>query len=158
MCNVDWESVLREGHEFLDEVCPLVQKGVEFGFLGFVVKRSLRNQWQGGCGGSVVGVVVEVGVEVEDDGSALFIPVLSTMLELWESPLGFVQMVDLSLLSSRPGGENFFGEEGEASCQRVRDSVEGAVVLMNVHSRVWVGVSHLVFHKWKRFCAPSRGR
>ena len=40
--------------------------------------------------------------------SALFIPVLSTMLELWESPLGFVQMVDLSLLSSRPRGKNFF--------------------------------------------------
>ena len=37
-------------------------------------------------------------------------------------------------------------EEGEASCQRVRVSVEGEVVLIHVNSRVWVGVSHLVFH------------
>ena len=54
--------------EFLDEVCPLVQEDVEFSFLGFVVKGSLRVQWQSGSGGSVVGGVVEVGVEVEDDG------------------------------------------------------------------------------------------
>ena len=97
MCDVDWESALSEGHEFLDEVCPLVQEDVEFSFLGFFVEGSLRDQWQSGSGGSVVGGVVKVGVEVEDDGaSALFIPVLSTRLELWESPLGFVQMVDLS--------------------------------------------------------------
>ena len=38
LCNVDWESALGEGHEFLDEVCPLVQKDVEFVCLGFVVK------------------------------------------------------------------------------------------------------------------------
>ena len=68
MCNVDWESVLSEGHEFLDEVCPLVQKDVEFIFLGFVVKGSLRVQWQSGGGGSVVDDLVEVGVEVEDGG------------------------------------------------------------------------------------------
>ena len=37
-------------------------------------------------------------------------------------------------------------EEGEASCQGVRVSVEGEVVLFIVHSRAWVGVSHLVFH------------
>ena len=24
LCNVEWESALSEGHEFLDEVCPLV--------------------------------------------------------------------------------------------------------------------------------------
>ena len=67
MCNVDWESALSEGHEFLDEVCPLVQEDVEFCFLGFVVKGSLRVQWQSGCGGGVVGGVVKVGVEVEDE-------------------------------------------------------------------------------------------
>ena len=39
---MDWESVLSEGHKFLDEVSPLVQEGVEFGFLSFVVKGSLR--------------------------------------------------------------------------------------------------------------------
>ena len=82
--------------------------------------------------------------------SALFIPVLSTMLELWESPLGFVQMVVLSLL------EELLVEEGETLCQRVRVSIEGEVVLINVHSRVWVGVSHLVFHDGDRFCAQSR--
>ena len=117
MCNVEWESALSEGHEFLDEVCPLVQKDVEFSFLGFVVKGSLRVQWQRGSGGSVAGGVVKVG--------ALFIPVLSTMLELWESPLGFVQMVDLSLLSSRPRGENFFwrrAKRGSAFPLRVRSS------------------------------------
>ena len=94
---MDWESALGEGHEFLDEVCPLVQKDVEFCFLGFVEKGSLGVQWQGGGGGSVAGG-----------------PVLSTMLELWESPLGFVQMVDMSLLSSRPRGKKFtlaFGSE-----------------------------------------------
>ena len=78
--------------------------------------------------------------------SALFLPVLSTRLELWESPLGFVQMVDLSLLSSRPRGEELLLEEGEASCQGVRVAVEGEVVLMNVHSCVWVRVSHLIFN------------
>ena len=29
-------------------------------------------------------------------------------------------------------------EEGEASCQGVRVTVEGEVVLINVHPRVWV--------------------
>ena len=65
---MEWESALSEGHEFLDEVCPLVQEGVEFRFFGFVVKGSLRVQWQRGSGGSVAGGVVKVGVEVEDDG------------------------------------------------------------------------------------------
>ena len=65
---MDWESTLSEGHEFLDDVCSLVQKDVEFCFLSFVVEGSLRVQWQCGSGGSVAGGVVEVGVEVEDDG------------------------------------------------------------------------------------------
>ena len=55
-------------------------------------------------------------------------------------------MVDLSLLSSRPRGENFFLEEDEASCQGIRVAVEGEVVLINVHSHVWVRVSHLIFN------------
>ena len=129
MCFLDRESVLGEGHEFHDEVCPLVQKDVEFCFLGFVVERSLRVEWQGGGGGSVVGGVVEVGVEVEDDGCVgSFIQVLSSMLELWESPLGFVQMVVLSLLSSRPTGKNNFWRRaspparGAAFPLRVRSS------------------------------------
>ena len=58
--------------------------------------------------------------------------------------MGFAQMVDL--LSSWPRDKNFFLEEGESSGQGVRVSVEGEVVLINVHSRVWVGVSRLVFH------------
>ena len=136
---MDWESALSEGHEFLDEVCPLVKKDVEFGFLSFVVKGSLSVQWESGSGSSVVGGWKMMGA------SALFITVLSTMLELWESPLWFVQMVDLSLLSSRLRGENNFLEEGVASCQGVRVSVEVEVVLINVHSPVWVRVSHLVF-------------
>ena len=37
-------------------------------------------------------------------------------------------------------------EEGEASCQGVRVTVEGEVVLIDVHSRVWVRVSHLIFN------------
>ena len=37
-------------------------------------------------------------------------------------------------------------EEGEASCPGVRVTVEGEVVLINVHSRVWVRVSHLIFN------------
>ena len=106
--------------EFLDEVCPLVHKGVEFSFLGFVVKGSLRVKRQGGSGGSVAGGVINVGVEVEDD-------VLSTMLELWECPLGFVQMVDLSLLSSRPRGENFFW-------RRVRPPARGSALPLRVKS------------------------
>ena len=53
-----------------------------------------------------------------------FIPVLSTMLELWESPLGFVQMVDLSLLSSRPRGENFFWRRARPPAWGVRVTVE----------------------------------
>ena len=65
---MEWESALSEGHEFLDEVCPLVQEDVEFGFFSFVVKGSLRVQWQRGSGGGVAGSVVKVGVEVEDDG------------------------------------------------------------------------------------------
>ena len=52
----------------MNEVCPLVQEDVEFSFFGFVVKGSLRVQWQSGSSGSVVGGVVKVGVEVEDDG------------------------------------------------------------------------------------------
>ena len=59
---------LSEGQEFLDEVCPLVQEDVEFGLFGFVVKGSLGVPWQSGSGGSVVGGVVKVGVEMEDDG------------------------------------------------------------------------------------------
>ena len=70
---MDWESALSEGQEFLDEVGPLVQEDVEFSFLGFVVKGSLRVQWQSGSGGSVVGGVVKVGVEVEDDGCVGFL-------------------------------------------------------------------------------------
>ena len=58
--------------------------------------------------------------------SALFIPVLSTRLELWESPLGFVQMVDLSLLSSRPRGENFW--------RRVRPPARGSALPLRVRS------------------------
>ena len=49
-------------------------------------------------------------------------------------------------------------EEGEASCREVRVSVESEVVLINVHSRVWVGVSRLVFQRWKKFGALSGGR
>ena len=60
MCDVDWESALSEGQEFLDEVCPIIQEDVEFGFLGFVEKGCLRVQWQGCSGGSVVGGVVKV--------------------------------------------------------------------------------------------------
>ena len=56
LCSVDWESVLGEGHEFLDEVCPLVQ----ISLLSFVVEGSLRVKWQGGGGGSVAGGVVKV--------------------------------------------------------------------------------------------------
>ena len=41
--------------------------------------------------------------------SALFVPFLSTRLELWESPLGFFRMVDLLLLSSRPRVRTSFG-------------------------------------------------
>ena len=37
-------------------------------------------------------------------------------------------------------------EEGEASCQWVRVAVEGEVVLIYVHSRVWVRVPHLIFN------------
>ena len=59
--------------------------------------------------------------------SALFIPVLSTMLELWESPLGFVQMVDLSLLSSRPRGENYFW-------RRARPPARGSALPLRVRS------------------------
>ena len=54
----------------------------------------------------------------------------------WRNP-------DLSLLSSRPRAV----EEGESSGKGVRVSVEGEVILSNVHSRVWDGVSHLVFHR-----------
>ena len=71
---------------------------------------------------------------------ALFIPALSTMLELWESPLWFVHLVEFEA-----EGQELFLEQGEASCQGVRVSVEGEVVLINVHSRVWVGISRLVF-------------
>ena len=54
-------------------------------------------------------------------------------------------MVDLSLLSSRPRGENFFWRRVRASCQG-GVTVEGEVVLINVHSRVWVCISHLIFN------------
>ena len=53
---------------FLMKSVLLSRRGVEFGFLGFVVTGSLRVQWQRGSGGSVAGGVVKVGVEVEDDG------------------------------------------------------------------------------------------
>ena len=53
---------------FLMKSVLLSKKDVEFSFLSFVVKGSLRVQWQSGSGGSVVGGVVKVGVEVEDDG------------------------------------------------------------------------------------------
>ena len=57
--------------------------------------------------------------------------------------MGFVQMVDLSLLSSVPRSKNFFWRRATPPA---RGSVEGKVVLINVHSGNWVGVSHLVFH------------
>ena len=60
--------------------------------------------------------------------------------------VGFVQMVDLSLLSSRPRGENFFWRRARPPARGVRVTVEGEVVLINVHSRVWVFVSHLIFN------------
>ena len=70
MCDVDWESALSKGQEFLDEVSPLVEEGVEFSFFGFVVEKGLSGvQWQRGSSGCVAGGVVNVGVEVEDDGS-----------------------------------------------------------------------------------------
>ena len=92
-------------------------------FFGFVVKGSLGVQWQRGSGGSVAGGVAKVGVEVEDDGcvSSLHSGSFNKV------PLGFVQMVDLSLLSSRPRGENFFW-------RRVRPPARGSALPLRVRS------------------------
>ena len=122
-CNVDWESALSEGRKFLDEVCPFVKKNVEFVFLCFVAEGSRV---------AVVAVLLVASSRLElrwkmMGASALFIPVLSTMLELWESPLGFVHMVDLSLLSSRPRGENFFW-------RRARPPARGSALPLRVGS------------------------
>ena len=35
---MDWESAVGDGHEFLDEVCPLVLEDVEFCFLSSFVE------------------------------------------------------------------------------------------------------------------------
>ena len=126
MCDVDWESALSEGHEFLDQVCPFVQEDVEFSFFGFVVKRSLRVQGQSG---SVVGGVVKVGVEVEDDGCVGSLHSGSfNMVGVVGESVGVRPDVDLSLLSSRPRGKNFFWRRarpparGSAFALRVRSS------------------------------------
>ena len=86
--------------------------------------------------------------------SAFFIPVLSTMFELWESLLGFVQIVDLSLLSSRPRGRNF-------SWRRASPPARGSVFPFRVDdcslSRLGRGFS-FGFPRWIRFCELSGGR
>ena len=76
-------------------------------FLGFVVKGSLRVQWQSGSGGSVVGGVVEVGVEMEGDGCV--------------SPLRLV------LVEFEAEGENFFW-------RRVRNPARGYTFPLRVRS------------------------
>ena len=111
MCDVDWESALSEGHEFLDEVSPLVLEGVEFVFLSFAVKGSLRVQWQRGSGGCVAGGVFDVGVEVEDDGcvGSLHSGSFNKVGVVGES-IGVLPYRGFALLSSSSRGTNFFLE------------------------------------------------
>ena len=109
-------------------------------------KGSLRVEWQGGGGGSVAGGVVEVGVEVEDDGCVGF-PNSSSFNDVGVvgESVGVCPGGGFVLVEFEAERQKLLLEEGESSGQGVRVSVEGEVVLMNVHSRVWVGVSHLVF-------------
>ena len=72
MGNVDGKSFLGQVEEFVED-CSLAHQGVKFGLLCFIVEGSLGVQGQGGRGGSVVRVVLQDGVEVEDDGSACFL-------------------------------------------------------------------------------------
>ena len=43
-------------------------------------------------------------------------------------------------------GHELLLELGKSFGKGVRVSVEGEVVWVDIHSRVWIGVSHLVFH------------
>ena len=143
---MDGKSFLGEVLEFVDEVRPPVQKAVEFRPLGFVVEGSLGVEGHGGSGGCAVAVSSTVELRWKMAvASAFFMHVLSTRFELWESPLRSVQIVDLSLLSSSPSGANLLLEQGESLGEEIRVSVEREVTLVDVHSRVWVIVSHLFF-------------
>ena len=62
-----------------------------------------------------------------------------------KGPCGMTVNNDIDDDSATKHGDshmNFFWR----TCQRVRVSIEGEVVLTNVHSGIWVGVSHLVFN------------
>ena len=99
-------------------------------------------------------------LRLEDDGcvSSLHSGSFNKVGVVGESIWGFVQMVDCVLVEFEAEGRELLLEEGEASCQGVRVAVEGEVVLINVHSRVWVRVSHPIFNGGKQFCALSQGR
>ena len=62
------------------------------------------------------------------------------------------------LVEFKSKGVKFLLELGESLRQGLGVSVEGEGILVNVHSRVWVRVSHLVFRRWTRFGEQVAGK